>query len=150
MNADEVVGALRCCNRSRGHRCSECPVFSRYEHRICKATVDRFAADLIESLQAENRARNACKDKLVEQNKRVIRMLGASQRREKAAIDRQKELDDALRGMVNQYCTYKGKLEHEFMSAGEDAFEVLGVEEGAPVETLWRGPSEAEKEENNV
>lgn len=53
MNADEVVSALRCCNRSKGHRCSECPVFSRYEHRICKATVDRFAADLIESLQAQ-------------------------------------------------------------------------------------------------
>lgn len=52
MNADEIVRALRCCNRSKGHRCSECPVFSRYEHRICKATVDRFAADLIESLQA--------------------------------------------------------------------------------------------------
>lgn len=54
MNADEIVNALRCCNRSKGHRCSECPVFSRYEHRICKATVDRFAADLIESLQADN------------------------------------------------------------------------------------------------
>ena len=53
MNADEIVRALRCCNRSKGHRCSECPVFSRYEHRICKATVDRFAADLIESLQAQ-------------------------------------------------------------------------------------------------
>ena len=55
MNADEVVSALRCCNRSKGHRCSVCPVFSRYEHRICKATVDRFAADLIESLQATNK-----------------------------------------------------------------------------------------------
>ena len=66
MNANEIVGALRCCNRSKGHRCSECPVFSRYEHRICKATVDRFAADLIESLQAQ---------------------LAASQRRERAAVE---------------------------------------------------------------
>ena len=54
MNADEVVSALRCCNRSKGHRCSKCLVFSRYEHMICKATVDRFAADMIESLQADN------------------------------------------------------------------------------------------------
>ena len=53
MDAKGIVSALRCCNRSKGHRCSECPVFSRYEHRICKATVDRFAADLIESLQAQ-------------------------------------------------------------------------------------------------
>lgn len=66
MNANEIVMALRCCNRSKGHRCSECPVFSRYEHRICKATVDRFAADLIETLQAQ---------------------LAASQRREMAAVE---------------------------------------------------------------
>lgn len=59
MNADEIVRALRCCNRSKGHRCSECPVFSRYEHRICKATVDRFAADLIETLQAQLAAKEA-------------------------------------------------------------------------------------------
>ena len=65
MTPDEIVRALRCCNRSKGHRCSECPVFSRYEHRICKATVDRFAADLIESLQAK---------------------LAESQRRERAAV----------------------------------------------------------------
>ena len=62
MNADEVVSALRCCNRSKGHRCSECPVFSRYEHRICKATVDRFAADLIESLQAETKVTGETSD----------------------------------------------------------------------------------------
>ena len=53
MNADEIVRALRCCNRAKGHRCSECPVFSRYDYRICKATVDRAAVDLIESLQAQ-------------------------------------------------------------------------------------------------
>ena len=53
MNADEIVGALRICNRTKGHRCSECPIFSRYEHRTCKATVDKAAADLIESLQAQ-------------------------------------------------------------------------------------------------
>lgn len=53
MNANEIVRALRACNRSKGHRCSECPIFSRYEHRTCKATVDKAAADLIESLQAE-------------------------------------------------------------------------------------------------
>ena len=53
MDIDTVVRALRICNQPKGHRCSECPVFSRYEHRICKATVDRFAADLIESLQSQ-------------------------------------------------------------------------------------------------
>ena len=79
MNADEVVSALRCCNRSKGHRCSECPVFSRYEHGICKATVDRFAADLIESLQAQ---------------------LAESQRRELAAVEFIKYLDRNYSGYM--------------------------------------------------
>lgn len=96
MNADEVVSALRCCNRSKGHRCSVCPVFSRYEHRICKATVDRFAADLIESLQAEltdYHHMSELVDGKMKENQRLRRInenlqeqLAASQRREKAAL----------------------------------------------------------------
>lgn len=59
MNANEIVGALRVCNRPKGHRCSECPIFSRYEHTACKATVDRLAAALIESQAAEIARHNA-------------------------------------------------------------------------------------------
>ena len=66
IDADEIVRALRICNRPKGHRCSECPIFSRYEHRTCKATVDKDAADLIEALQAQ---------------------LAASQRRADAAVE---------------------------------------------------------------
>lgn len=96
MNADEVVRP-RCCNRSKGHRCSVCPVFSRYEHRICKATVDRFAAALIESLQAEladYHHMSELVDGKMEENQRLRRInenlqaqLSASQRREKAAVE---------------------------------------------------------------
>ena len=89
MNADEVVSALRCCNRSKGHRCSECPVFSRYEHRICKATVDRFAADLIESLKTAGSAnywRSAWETQCAE-NKKLYEALAESQRRERAAVE---------------------------------------------------------------
>lgn len=53
MNTNEIVRALRICNNPKGHRCSECPVFSRYEYRVCKATVDRTAAALIESQAAK-------------------------------------------------------------------------------------------------
>lgn len=53
MKPDEVVNALRACNRTKGHRCSECPALGRYNHRMCKSAVDKFAADHIESLQAE-------------------------------------------------------------------------------------------------
>ena len=60
MSAEEIVCALRTCNKPKGHRCSECPVFSRYEHRICKATVDRQAAALIESQAAEIKRLNQC------------------------------------------------------------------------------------------
>jgi hypothetical protein len=54
MTPNEIINALWICNNPKGHRCSECPVFSRYEHRVCKATVDKAAAILIESLKAEN------------------------------------------------------------------------------------------------
>ena len=60
------------------------------------------------------------------------------------AIDLLKEYDSALRGMVYQYCTIqnqflKGKecdmpnqevFFHNYMSAGEEAFKVLGIENG--------------------
>ena len=81
MNTDEIVMALRCCNSPKGHRCSRCPVFSRYEHGVCKATVDRFAVDLIESLQAQHKQaalnyQQKCRD-VVE----LEAQLAASQRR---------------------------------------------------------------------
>ena len=79
MDIDTVVRALRICNQPKGHRCSECPIFSRYEYRICKATVDRFAAELIESLQAE---------------------LAESQRRELAAVEFIKYLDRNYSGYM--------------------------------------------------
>ena len=66
MNADEIVMALRICNNPKGHRCSKCPIFSRYEHRTCKATVDKAAADLIESLQAQIAASQRRADAAVE------------------------------------------------------------------------------------
>ena len=52
-NIDELVKALRICNKPKGHRCSECPVFSRYPNRVCKSMVDKQSADAIEALQAE-------------------------------------------------------------------------------------------------
>ena len=60
------------------------------------------------------------------------------------AIELLKEYDSALRGMVYQYCTtqkqfLKGKecdmpnqevFFHSYMSAGEEAFKVLGIQNG--------------------
>ena len=54
-----------------------------------------------------------------------------------------KEYDSALRGMVYQYCTEehgeKEEFFHYFMSAGEEAFRVLGIENGEEVtdEFIW-------------
>lgn len=53
MEDNEIVKALKVCNNPKGHRCSECPLFSRYDNRICKARVDKQAADLIEQLTKE-------------------------------------------------------------------------------------------------
>lgn len=54
-----------------------------------------------------------------------------------------KEYDSALRGMVYQYCTEehgeKEEFFHYFMSAGEEAFKVLGIENGqeVPEDFIW-------------
>lgn len=59
------------------------------------------------------------------------------------AIKFLKEYDSALRGMVYQYCTEehgeKEEFFHYFMSAGEEAFKVLGIENGEEVtdEFIW-------------
>lgn len=136
MDANEIVQALRTCNKPRGHRCSECPVFSRYEHSICKATVDRQAADLIGSLQVEN-------EKLDNEADSWMKLEAESQRRERAAVEvvRCKECrwkDTALcrasksikYDLRREKHTYKTFMEPDgFCSIGE------------------RGPQEAEKGE---
>lgn len=52
-----------------------------------------------------------------------------------------KEYDSALRGMVYQYCTEehgeKEEFYHYFMSAGEEAFRVLGIKNGEEVPEDW-------------
>ena len=54
------------------------------------------------------------------------------------AADAIEELRDALLLMVLQYCTTDdGLLYHSFMSAGENAFAVLGLENGQQADPLW-------------
>lgn len=54
------------------------------------------------------------------------------------AADAIEKLQDALLLMVLQYCTTDdGLLFHSFMSAGENAFAVLGLENGQQAEPLW-------------
>lgn len=67
---------------------------------------------------------------------------------------REKELEEALMLMVYQYCATGtadegGILDHRFMSAGEEAFRVLGLEQFASVEGLEErlfGPDEKENQ----
>ena len=55
------------------------------------------------------------------------------------AADAIEELEYALLLMVLQYCTTDdGLLFHEFMTAGENAFAVLGLENGQQESPLWR------------
>lgn len=56
ITTDEIIMALRVCNQPRGHRCSECPIFSKYNHTVCKTTVDRSAANAIETLTKRQEA----------------------------------------------------------------------------------------------
>ena len=52
-------------------------------------------------------------------------------------IQKLADQDDALRIMVYQYCTvpsYDGeRFDHKYMVAGEEAFEVLGIQQGTLV-----------------
>ena len=50
-------------------------------------------------------------------------------------MDREKELEYALLLMVRQYCVDMGDytMYHQFMSAGEEAFRVLGIDLDTPV-----------------
>ena len=59
------------------------------------------------------------------------------------AIALLKEYDDALKLMVYQYCTMKPLTVHDevfhnkFMSAGEAAFRLLGLENGQSTNGVW-------------
>ena len=56
----------------------------------------------------------------------------------KEAADAIEELRGALLLMVLQYCTTDdGVLYHSFMSVGENAFAVLGLENGLQADPLW-------------
>lgn len=59
------------------------------------------------------------------------------------AIALLKEYDEALKLMVYQYCTMKPLTVHDevfhnkFMSAGEAAFRLLGLENGQSTDGVW-------------
>lgn len=58
---EELIAALSACSRAKGHRCSECPLLSRYDYRVCAKTVMQKAATALASFLAENeRLRSNC------------------------------------------------------------------------------------------
>lgn len=64
---------------------------------------------------------------------------------------REKRLEYALLLMVYQYChaTENGDCEylhHQWMSAGETAFDVLGLSDSEPSENVWKRIKALEKE----
>lgn len=48
-----------------------------------------------------------------------------------------REYDTALKLMVFQYCNVNEGFYHRFMSAGEEAFRVLGIENGQSTNGVW-------------
>ena len=53
--------------------------------------------------------------------------------------ERNQELEEALLGMVNQFCQMgeEGYLSHTFMSAEETAFDVLDIDYGEKADDVW-------------
>lgn len=54
-----------------------------------------------------------------------------------------KRLEEVVMLMVLQYCQDDGKLDHQFMCAGEQAFAVLGLKQYGPIEDLHKLMDEA-------
>lgn len=53
--------------------------------------------------------------------------------------NREKQLEYALLLMVYQYCSKDdGYVQHEWMSAGETAFSLLGIEDFTPCEEILK------------
>lgn len=61
-------------------------------------------------------------------------------------MNREKELEYALLLMVYQYCTEKDYMYHSFMTAGETAFNVLGIENFSPCSEIEQRIDELESE----
>lgn len=53
------------------------------------------------------------------------------------ALELIKEYDTALKLMVFQYCVDDKNFYHRFMCAGEEAFRVLGIENGQLTDGVW-------------
>ena len=52
LTPHNIALSLQVCNRSKGHRCSECPVLGLYGHQQCKKTIDKLASNLILETQS--------------------------------------------------------------------------------------------------
>jgi len=137
MNANEIVRALR-------NSCSGCNPTPCCEFEVLGPE----AADLIESLQAENKALREASQKVLEGLQKLDSALDnttcdgdalkaraeESQRREKAAVDDMKQTHCI--GTSCYICKNHGKCERECIEIGHCAlFE-------------WRGPQEAGEDAN--
>lgn len=60
-----------------------------------------------------------------------------------------REYDTALKLMVFQYCVDDKNFYHRFMCAGEEAFRVLGIENGQLTDGVWEKWFPDEKEEDH-
>lgn len=113
----KVIDGLAACSQPGFAEtvCTKCPYYKN--HFADRVDEDTFVADFTE---------DSCSYRLT-----------------KDALELLKEYDSALRGMVYQYCTEehgeKEEFFHRFMSAGEEAFKVLGIENGEEVtdEFIW-------------
>lgn len=123
----KVIDGLTKCSQAGyvDSECTSCPY--NKDHFADSSDMDNIVVDFTD---------NACFNKLNDD-----------------ALDLLKEYDVALRMMVYQYCTiaqkyYRGEncenpdkevFFHAFMSAGEEAFKVLGIENGEEVtdEFIW-------------
>jgi hypothetical protein len=100
------------------------------EKRTCKFIHHKDILTLINELESEN-------ERLLQQRNKTYNIWVKDTEKLK---DRIAELEEALLDMVVQFCQMgkEGYLHHTFMSAEENAFDVLDIEYGEKVDDVYK------------
>jgi hypothetical protein len=126
MNSEkvkEIKKALECCAKNNPD-CDNCP-YSVGGGSLCRQP-EQDALTLINELESEN-------ERLKQSNKNILFV-------NEKVIERNQELEESLLDMVVQFCQIgkEGYLHHTFMSAEENAFDVLDIEYGENVDDVYK------------
>lgn len=125
MNREQIENAIKCCN-PYDEDCGSCP-FNDLPLGRCFEMLAKTAFNmLLEDREKLQKQVKEYKDKIEQ---------GTAEK----FAEKLKELEEALLEMVVQFCQMvdEGELRHTFMSAEENAFDVLDIDYGEKVDDVY-------------